>query len=140
MVEDPGSNQGGIEVAHHHRAHRNTAHDVSQIEWNRYASICGAVDEEISAPELVKAKNLCPHQDFIYFCVPTAQERLELEKFNRSIAAVLADAALNEAFIQAVQQHPVLENPADHIDELLGDSDYYSEPGGVSETCQRCRA
>ena len=100
-------------------------YDVSQIEWNRYASICGAVDEEISAPELVKAKNLCPHQDFIYFCVPTAQERLELEKFNRSIAAVLTDAALNEAFIEAVQQHPVLENPADHINELLGDSDYY---------------
>ena len=100
-------------------------YDVSQIEWNRYASICGAVDEEISAPELVKEKNLCPHQDFIYFCVPTAQERQELEKFNRSIAAMLADAALNESFIQAVQQHPVLENPADRMDELLGDSDYY---------------
>ena len=100
-------------------------YDVTQIEWNRYASICGAVDEEISAPELVKAKNLCPHQDFVYFCVPTAQERLALEKFNHGIAAVLTDLALNEAFIQAVQAHPVLENPADHIDELLGDSDYY---------------
>jgi len=100
-------------------------YDVTQIEWNRYASICGAVDEEISAPELVKANNLCPHQDFVYFCEPTAQERVELEKFDRGVAAVLSDLALNEAFIQAVQAHPVLEHPADHIDELLGDSDYY---------------
>ena len=100
-------------------------YDVTQIEWNRYASICGAVDEEISAPELVKAKNLCPHQDYIYFCEPTAQERLELEKFKRSITALLANTALNEAFILAVRQHPVLEKPADHINELLEDSDYY---------------
>jgi len=100
-------------------------YDVTQVEWNRYASICGVVDEEISAPELVKAKNLCPHQDFIYFCEPTAQERLELEKFDRSISAVLTEVAVNEAFIEAVRQHPLLENPANHIDELLGDSDYY---------------
>jgi superfamily II DNA or RNA helicase len=100
-------------------------YDVTQIEWNRYASICGVVDEEISAPELVKAKNLCPHQDFIYFSEPTAQEKLELEKFDRSISAVLTDLALNEAFIAAIQEHPLLANPADHIDELLGDSDYY---------------
>jgi superfamily II DNA or RNA helicase len=100
-------------------------YDVTQIEWNRYAAICGTVDEEISTPELVKAKNLCPHQDFIYLCEPTAQERAELEKFERGITAVLADVALNEAFLQAVRQHPVLANPAEHIDELLGDSDYF---------------
>jgi len=100
-------------------------YDVTQIEWNRYASICGAVDEEISAPELVKAKNLCPHQDFIYFCEPTADEKLELDRFNRGIAAWLAELALNEAFIAAVQQHAVLRSPAEHIDELLNDGDYY---------------
>jgi superfamily II DNA or RNA helicase len=100
-------------------------YDVTQIEWNRYASICGEVDEEISAPELVKAKNLCPHQDFIYFCEPTAEERLELEKFSRGISTLLTEVALDEAFIDAVRQHPVLQNPADHIDELLADGDYY---------------
>jgi superfamily II DNA or RNA helicase len=100
-------------------------YDVSQIEWNRYASICGDVDEEISAPELVQVKNLCPHQDFIYFCEPTAQERSELEKFRRGIAALLADVSVNEPFIQAILKHPVLAAPADHIDQLLDDSDYY---------------
>jgi superfamily II DNA or RNA helicase len=100
-------------------------YDVSRIEWNRYASICGEVDEEISAPELVKAKNLCPYQDFVYFCEPSLEERAELEKFRRGIAALMADVALNAALIEAVRRHPVLECPADHIDELLADSDYY---------------
>ena len=99
-------------------------YDVPQIEWNRYASICGLVDEEISAPELVKAKNLCPHQDFIYFCGPRRRNDCS---WKNSVAAfaVFNETALNEAFIQAVQQHPVLKDPADHIDELLDDSDYY---------------
>lgn len=100
-------------------------YDVTQIEWNRYASICGVVDEEISAPELVKAKNLCPHQDFIYFCEPTAREQQEIEKFSRGISAFLADVALNDAFITAIHQHPVLANPSEFIDELLGEGDYY---------------
>jgi hypothetical protein len=100
-------------------------YDVSQIEWNRYASICGEVDEEISAPELVKVRNLCPHQDFVYLCEPTGEEKSELEEFRRSIAAVLRNVALDEAFIDAIQQHPVLQNPADHIDPLLDDTDYY---------------
>lgn len=47
-------------------------YDVSQVEWNRYLSLCGPIDAEISVPELVKAKNLCPHQDYIYFSMPAA--------------------------------------------------------------------
>jgi superfamily II DNA or RNA helicase len=100
-------------------------YDVSQVEWNRYTSICGVVDEEISAPELVKAQNLCPHQDFVYFSEPTAQESKRLEAFDRGISSLLSDIALNEAFIKAFEQHPMLARPSDSIDELLADSDYY---------------
>lgn len=100
-------------------------YDVTQVEWNRYASICGDVDEEISAPELVKARNLCPHQDFVYFCEPTPRERLDLEKYRRGVSRLLADIALNEAFVEALRAHPVLRDPAGHIERLLEDSDYY---------------
>lgn len=100
-------------------------YDVTQIEWNRYASICGEVDEEISAPELVKARNLCPHQDFIYFCEPTAQERIQLETFQRGIGTLMSEISLDDDFIEALRQHPVLEKPAEHIDQLLDDSDYF---------------
>jgi hypothetical protein len=100
-------------------------YDVTQIEWNRYASICGAVDEEISAPELVKENNLCPHQDFVYFCEPSTSEKSALATFRRGVSALLADISLDEAFIQALQQHPVVEKPAEQIDELLACGDYY---------------
>ena len=30
--------------------------------WERYISMCGEIDEEITVPELVKEGTLCPHQ------------------------------------------------------------------------------
>ncbi|MEW6305846.1 MAG: DEAD/DEAH box helicase family protein [Verrucomicrobiota bacterium] len=100
-------------------------YDVAQVEWNRYANICGEVDEEISAPELVKAKNLCPHQDFIYCCEPTEMERAALEKFFKHTDSFLRDLALNQEVVQAVQNHPVLKTPEAALDVLLEESDYY---------------
>jgi superfamily II DNA or RNA helicase len=100
-------------------------YDVTQVEWNRYAHICGEVDEEISAPELVKARNLCPHQDFVYCCEPTEHERRTLERYRAGVERLLADIALNEPFVQALAQHPVLQRPADHVDALLADTDYF---------------
>ena len=50
-------------------------YDAQKSEWNRYIQMCGEVDEEISIPELVKEKNLCPHQDYVLFSYPTANER-----------------------------------------------------------------
>ena len=46
-------------------------YDVEPNIWANYVSLCGEIDAEISVPELVKAKNLCPHQDYIYFNYPT---------------------------------------------------------------------
>ena len=50
-------------------------YDATPIEWDRYIQICGEIDEEIYVTELVKAKNLCPHQDYIYLGHPTLEER-----------------------------------------------------------------
>lgn len=49
-------------------------YDTSDTEWKRYISVCGEIDEEIFVTELVNAKNLCPHQDYIYFNYPTKEE------------------------------------------------------------------
>ena len=49
-------------------------YDASPTEWNRYINICGEIDEEIFVTELVKAKNLCPHQDYVYLNYPTVEE------------------------------------------------------------------
>ena len=51
--------------------------------WERYISMCGEIDEEITVPELVKEGTLCPHQDYVYFAFPTKEERAQLDRFEK---------------------------------------------------------
>ncbi len=54
-------------------------YDATPAEWQRYIDVCGEIDEEIFAPELVKQGTLCPHQDYVYFNFP---DREDIEKFS----------------------------------------------------------
>ena len=42
------------------------------------------IDQEITVPELVKEDTLCPHQDFVYVCSPTAEESERLKRFEET--------------------------------------------------------
>ena len=59
-------------------------YDSEYSEWKKYISLCGEIDAEITVPELVKANNLCPHQDYIYFSYPTQEEQLEINKYKKN--------------------------------------------------------
>ena len=48
--------------------------DVSESEWQNYIELNGPVDAEISVPELMLEGDLCPHQDLIYFTLPTLED------------------------------------------------------------------
>ena len=52
--------------------------------WERYIRMCGEIDQEITVPELVKEDTLCPHQDFVYMCSPTAEESERLKQFEET--------------------------------------------------------
>lgn len=56
-------------------------YDSDGNEWERYMSICGDIDEEIFVPELVGQNTLCPHQDYVYFNYPTAEETQRLKEY-----------------------------------------------------------
>ena len=43
--------------------------------FNAYTAVCGEIDVQISVPELVSHKNLCPHQDYVYVNSPTEEEK-----------------------------------------------------------------
>lgn len=60
-------------------------YDASPTEWNRYIQVCGEIDEEIFVTELVKAKNLCPHQDYVYLSYPTKEESILIKKHKQNI-------------------------------------------------------
>ncbi len=49
-------------------------YDSTPAEWDNYIRVCGEVDEEIFVPQLVAQKTLCPHQDYLYFNMPTEAE------------------------------------------------------------------
>ena len=50
-------------------------YEVDGASFNAYTKICGEIDVEISVPELVSHKNLCPHQDYVYVNSPTEEEK-----------------------------------------------------------------
>ncbi|NLL63274.1 MAG: DEAD/DEAH box helicase family protein [Ruminococcaceae bacterium] len=60
-------------------------YDSNPTQWDRYISLCGEIDEEIFVPELVFKNTLCPHQDFIYFNYPTAEEEAILKEYKTKL-------------------------------------------------------
>ena len=92
-------------------------YDGTPGEWERYLRVCGPIDAEIFVPELVKKKTLCPHQDYIYFSYPSADERTMLERY-----AEHADRALTrlkaEALVPAAVQAVGLDGAAEEKEKL----------------------
>lgn len=75
-------------------------YDSNPTEWERYTKLCGTIDEEITAPELVKEKSLCPHQDYIYFNYPTKEE-LEVVNHFKQTAKEFADELKKDTLFQS---------------------------------------
>ena len=58
-------------------------YDVERVEWQRYESLCGEIDAEIPAAELVRSGDLCPHQDYLHLSLPTAVGGRALRRASR---------------------------------------------------------
>lgn len=68
-------------------------YDSDDGEWERYTRICGTVDEEIFVPELVANNTLCPHQDYVYFNYPSAEELGAVGEYRREAALAAEEIA-----------------------------------------------
>lgn len=101
-------------------------YDATKGEWDRYIGLCGPIDEEIIVPELVKEKSLCPHQDYVYFNLPTKEEEEAVVKFRQDAARVGEQIFMDERFLNAVSTHVGVCNPQAHSDKLLENHDYVS--------------
>ncbi len=100
--------------------------DVSPSEWDRYVDLCGPIDAEITVPELVQEKNLCPHQDYVYLSGPLRAEKEELRDFRKAVSAYVKTLYADEGFIAALEQHPCVNQPKEHLEEILADPAFYS--------------
>jgi len=93
--------------------------------WERYISMCGEIDEEITVPELVKEGTLCPHQDYVYFAFPTKEERAQLDRFDKQKLNFLTKLSKDINFSNTIQSSPALSGQIGY-DDLLANPKYLS--------------
>jgi superfamily II DNA or RNA helicase len=101
-------------------------YDVSIYEWRRYQDLCGPIDAEVTVPELVLEKNLCPHQDLVLFSHPNLVEDDELQEFKIAVKKFIEDIKSNIDFIQLVKEHPWVQETVDYIEVILDDPSLFS--------------
>jgi superfamily II DNA or RNA helicase len=101
-------------------------YDVTATEWQRYIDLNGPVDTEISVPELVIEGDLCPHQDYVHFTLPTEKENQKIVDFRQNIEKLFQEIKNDKTTIQAIEQHPIWQNPKEHLDWIYSNLSYYS--------------
>lgn len=101
-------------------------YDVTPNEWQRYADLNGPVDSEISVPELVLEGDLCPHQDYIYFNLPTADENKHLAEFRKNSEKMFQEIKQDKVLLNALENHPIWVNPMEKLDWIYTNLSYYS--------------
>ncbi|MCG8457833.1 MAG: DEAD/DEAH box helicase family protein, partial [Holophagales bacterium] len=85
-------------------------YDVSPREWNRYFEMCGPIDSIVSIPELVREGNLCPHEDFVHFCLPSELEHKNIRAFRRQVKELKEWLLASRDFARSLLGHPWVSN------------------------------
>ncbi|MCC5845358.1 MAG: DEAD/DEAH box helicase family protein [Verrucomicrobia bacterium] len=93
--------------------------DVTGAEWRRYVELCGAIDTEISVPELVKAGTLCPHQDLVWLVKPREKARLLLRRQEERVDVLIERLRNEGALRDAVRAHPWSGTEDPPVEEVL---------------------
>ena len=101
-------------------------YDSTPGQWERYINLCGEIDEEITVPELIKEGSLCPHQDFVYFNYPTAQENKAVVEWKKKVSVVIDTAMADREFEHMIMTHPGINAPKDYSEKFLDDPAYLS--------------
>lgn len=101
-------------------------YDSTPAQWKRYTDLCGPIDEEIFAPELVQEGSLCPHEDYVYFNWPTQQEVSAIHAHYQQVAQLRTWLMADERLMQAVASHPGLQQPEAYSQVFLDRPKYFS--------------
>ncbi len=100
-------------------------YDSNNNEWQKYINLCGPIDEEIFVPELIKANNLCPHQDYVYFSFPTKEEEKVILKTYGNGIKIFEKYRGNQEFLQIVLSNDIYKNYEKFKKAFYSDEDYY---------------
>lgn len=105
-------------------------YDTSAVEWERYRVMCGEIDRELGIPELAQEKCLCPHQDYLYLCLPDEKETAQLRELREPGEEAYARLMEDPEFLAAVKTHLGLAVPEAYESFFLENPDY-----GLSLLC-----
>lgn len=92
-------------------------------EFRNYMELCGDIDERITAGQLVKSNCLCPHQDYIYFNLPTKKQNELMANVNKFADSLMDEIKHREDFITAVAMNELVINPTKN--DILKDFKFY---------------
>lgn len=91
-------------------------YDVSSTEWQRYVQLNGDIDSEIAVPELVRAGDLAPHQDYIYLSEPTEREAELLNKADEQRRKLADKLLVDQEIMRWLGAQPCMVEPAQSLD------------------------
>ncbi|NML70262.1 DEAD/DEAH box helicase family protein [Chryseobacterium sp. RP-3-3] len=100
--------------------------DVSGSEWQKYLQLNGPIDTEISVPELMIEGDLCPHQDLVYFTLPSYEEQQKIEHYHSQAEAFLKEIENDDVLLNALEQHPVYQNPMGNLEWIYENISSYT--------------
>ncbi|MBB1138258.1 DEAD/DEAH box helicase family protein [Myroides sp. WP-1] len=89
---------------------------ASSFEWQRYMELAGPVDEEIAVPTLLEVGDLCPHQDFIYYCTPLAEEREKILAHKTNVYSCYTTYKSHAVLVDNLKQLALFKQPLEHLD------------------------
>ncbi|MGY0035243.1 DEAD/DEAH box helicase family protein [Pedobacter sp. NJ-S-72] len=101
-------------------------YDVTVNEWQRYLELNGPVDIEISVPELVIENDLCPHQDYIHFTLPTHEDERNIQAFRQNVSNLYIEIKADKTFINALESWPVWIEPREHLEWVYSNFSFYA--------------
>ena len=87
--------------------------------FEKYIELCGEIDAQINIPELVGEKNLCPHQDFIYFNIPTEEQEKQINEYRANSIKVIKWVENNQNIIKAIATHKFIIDYKNNIDDVI---------------------
>lgn len=99
-------------------------YDAGSLEWKRYSGLCGEIDAEIFSPELVQEGSLCPHQDFVYLCVPKREETKKLKELRAVTEQTISEILLHPGLQAEIEAHPGVTEPLSYAEMFLENPEY----------------
>lgn len=110
-------------------------YDSRHSDWANYFELAGEIDIEIQIPDLVKHNELCPHQDFIYLCQPTKDERKLLKELQLNNTRIIEKLKSDYLFVKALKQHDMWQKPEHNFELIYQNYDVYISLLSFLDTC-----